>query len=66
MMGRNTYEHAVKFGMADGYSGKNNYVLSRTLTKAVSNKGTVIRDDVAAFAKHHQEDAIAVRRHRRW
>jgi len=51
VMGRKTYEQAVKFGMADGYSGKSNYALSRTLTKAASKKVTFIRDDVAAFAE---------------
>jgi dihydrofolate reductase len=51
VMGRKTYEHAVKFGMADGYSGKKNYVLSRTLKKPASHKVTVIGDDVAGFAE---------------
>src|SRR6202044_2438445 len=38
VMGRRTYEQAVKFGMPDGYSGKKNYVLSRTLKEAASSK----------------------------
>ena len=49
--GRNTYEQSVKFGMADGYSGKKNYVLSRTLTTASSPRVSIINDDVAAFAE---------------
>ncbi|HWE84499.1 MAG TPA: dihydrofolate reductase family protein [Terracidiphilus sp.] len=51
IMGRKTYEMSVKFGMAGGYSGKKNYVLSRTLKKAASAKVSIIRDDVAAFAE---------------
>lgn len=51
VMGRKTYEHAVKFGMADGYSGKKNYVFSRTLTRVPSKKVTFIRGDVAAFVQ---------------
>ena len=52
VLGRKTYEQSVKFGMAAGYSGKKNYILSRTLTKAASPKVTVINDNVAAFAQH--------------
>jgi len=51
VMGRKTYEQAVQFGMADGYAGKKNYVLSRTLKKAKSAKVSVIGDDVAGFAE---------------
>jgi dihydrofolate reductase len=50
ILGRKTFEQSVKFGMADGYSGKKNYVLSRTLKKAASPKVSVIDDDVAVFA----------------
>jgi|SRR5215831_16809125 len=52
VLGRKTYEQSVKFGMAEGYSGKKNYVLSRTLAKAASPKVTVINNNVAAFAQH--------------
>jgi dihydrofolate reductase len=51
VLGRKTYEQSVKFGMADGYSCKKNYVLSRTLTKAASPKVSVINDNVAVFAE---------------
>jgi dihydrofolate reductase len=51
VMGRTTYEHAVKFGMADGYSGKKNYVLSRTPNKAVSPKVSIVNDDLPAFVE---------------
>ena len=50
VMGRKTYEHAVKFGMADGYSGKTNYVFSQTLKKAASPKVSVVNCDIAQFA----------------
>src|ERR1700760_835325 len=36
IMGRRTYDHAIKFGMAEGYSGKRNYVLSRKLKKSAN------------------------------
>jgi dihydrofolate reductase len=51
VMGRKTYEQMVKFGMADGYAGKKNYVLSRTMKKAASPKVAIIDEDVAAFAR---------------
>jgi dihydrofolate reductase len=51
ILGRKTYEQAVKFGMASGYSGKKNFVLSRTLTKAASPKVSIISDEVAVFAE---------------
>lgn len=51
VMGRKTYEQAVKFGMADGYAGKKNYVLSRTLRKAASEKVSVVNEDVGSFAE---------------
>ena len=51
VLGRKTYEQSARFGMAEGYSGKKNYVLSRTLTKAASPKVTIINDNVAAIAE---------------
>lgn len=51
VLGRKTYEQAVKFGMADGYQGKKNYVLSRTVKKVKSPKISVVGDDVAAVAQ---------------
>ena len=50
VMGRKTYELAVKFGMVDGYSGKKNYVLSRALTQAPSPKVHVVHEDVKTLA----------------
>ena len=40
VLGRKTYDLSVSFGMAEGYTGKKNYVLSRTLSKAVINRPT--------------------------
>lgn len=51
IMGRKTYEQAVKFGMPAGYSGKKNYVLSRTLKKAASPKVSIVNEDLNVFAK---------------
>ena len=51
VMGRKTYEQAVKFGMPDGYAGKKNYVFSRTLSKAASRKVSLVNEDVGAFAE---------------
>jgi dihydrofolate reductase len=51
VLGRKTYDLAVKFGQADGYAGKKNYVFSHTLSKAASPKVTVINEDVGVFAE---------------
>lgn len=56
IMGRKTYEQAVKFGMAAGYLGKENYVLSRTLKKAASPKVTIVNEDLSIFAKRLQAE----------
>jgi dihydrofolate reductase len=56
VMGRKTYEHAVKFGMADSYAGKKNYVLSRTLKKAASSKVSLINGDLAAFIERQRAE----------
>jgi len=50
VMGRKTYDVAVKFGMPDGDPHKKNYVFSRTMKKAASPKVTLVNDDVKAFA----------------
>jgi dihydrofolate reductase len=52
VLGRKTYDMSVKFGMADGYAGKKNYVFSRTLSKAASPKVSVVSEDVHIFAEH--------------
>jgi dihydrofolate reductase len=57
VMGRKTFEQVVKFGMADGYTGKQNYVFSRTLKKASSPKVTVVSRNVTAFVKRLRAEA---------
>ena len=51
VLGRKTYDLSVKFGMADGYAGKKNYVFSRTLSKVASPKVSLVSEDVPAFAE---------------
>jgi len=51
LLGRKTYDLTVRFGMAEGYAGKRNYVFSRTLSKAASPKVSVVSEDVTAFAE---------------
>jgi dihydrofolate reductase len=51
VLGRKTYDLSVKFGMAEGYAGKKNYVFSRTLSKAASPKVSMVSEDVPVFAE---------------
>jgi dihydrofolate reductase len=51
VLGRKTYDVSVKFGMADGYAGKKNYVFSRTVSKAASPKVSVVSGDVHIFSE---------------
>src|SRR5579864_6279800 len=51
ILGRKTYDLSVSFGMAEGYAGKKNYVFSRTLSKAVSAKVSIVSEDVTIFAE---------------
>jgi dihydrofolate reductase len=51
ILGRKTYDLMVRFGMAEGYAKKKNYVFSHTLSKAASPKVTVINEDVQVFSK---------------
>jgi dihydrofolate reductase len=51
VLGRKTYDVSVKFGMADGYAGKKNYVFSRTVAKAASQKVNVVSEDVHIFSE---------------
>lgn len=51
VMGRKTYDHAVRFGMRDGYPGKKNYVFSRRLAMTASPKVVIANDDVINFAR---------------
>lgn len=51
VLGRKTYDLSVSFGMAEGYAGKKNYVFSRTLSKAVSPKVSIVSEPVPVFAE---------------
>ena len=51
ILGRKTYDLSVKFGMADGYAGKKNYVFSRTPSKVASPKVSLVSEDVRVFAE---------------
>jgi dihydrofolate reductase len=51
ILGRKTYDLSVKFGMADGYAGKKNYVFSRTLSKVASPTVSLVSEDVRVFAE---------------
>jgi dihydrofolate reductase len=51
VLGRKTYDVSVKFGMADGYAGKKNYVFSRKVSKAASPKVGVVSGDVHIFSE---------------
>jgi dihydrofolate reductase len=51
VLGRKTYDVSVKFGMADGYAKKKNYVFSRTVSKAASPKVSFVSEDVHIFSE---------------
>jgi len=51
VLGRKTYDQAVRFGMPDGYAGKKNYVFSRRLAMTASPKVIVANEDVIPFAR---------------
>jgi dihydrofolate reductase len=52
LMGRKTYEVAVRSGRGDGsYPGVKTYVFSRTLQEAVGGGVTIIREDAADFVR---------------
>jgi dihydrofolate reductase len=50
LLGRKTYEVAVGFGMPQGYSGKKNYVFSRTL-KSAPHPSIQVVSNVARFVR---------------
>ena len=50
LMGRKTYEAAVRSGM-DVYHGATNYVFSRTLKDTPIDKVTIVSQDAAAFVR---------------
>ncbi len=51
LMGRKTYEAAVRLGQPGGYPGVTTYVLSRTLVGDPDGTVTFVRDDAAGFVR---------------
>src|SRR5271157_4552876 len=52
LMGRKTYEVAVRSGKGGGaYPGRKTYVFSRTLTEGFDGSVTIIRRDAAEFVR---------------
>jgi len=51
LMGRKTYEVAVRSGQGDGYPGVQSYVFSRTLQNDPSPSVTVVRGEAAEFVR---------------
>ena len=51
LMGRKTYEAAVRAGQAGGYSGMKTYVFSRTMKAGTSGSPTIVNEDVTAFVQ---------------
>jgi dihydrofolate reductase len=50
LMGRKTYEVALRQGQSRGHSGVKNYVFSRTLKESPDGV-TIVRDDAAEFVR---------------
>ena len=50
LMGRKTFEVAVRSGQTQGYPGVKNYVFSRTI-KSVEGPVTVVAEDAAGFVR---------------
>jgi dihydrofolate reductase len=55
VMGRRTYETAVKIGQ-DGYPGVKNYVFSRTLKKSANKRVEIISEDAADFVRRLKQE----------
>jgi dihydrofolate reductase len=51
LMGRKTYDAAVRAGQADGYSGVKNYVFSRTLKPDTNGTLTIVNEDATDFVR---------------
>ena len=52
IMGRKTYDAAVRAGQGGGYPGVATYVFSRTLTETPGSGVTLVREDAAQFVRH--------------
>jgi dihydrofolate reductase len=56
LMGRRTYEHALKFGMGkDGYPGMKNYIFSRTLPPGERDGVEFVSCEIADFVSKLKE-----------
>lgn len=51
LMGRKTFEVAVRSGQVNGYPGVKNYVFSRTLTSESAGAVTIVRDNAVEFVR---------------
>jgi dihydrofolate reductase len=51
LMGRKTYEFAVKGGQGDSYPGTKTYVFSRTLTRCTGKDVTLVKQDAVEFVR---------------
>jgi dihydrofolate reductase len=51
LMGRKTYEVALRSGQGEGYPGVKSYVFSRTLPEAPGKGVTLVRGDAAEFVR---------------
>ena len=51
LMGRKTYEAAVRMGQARGYPGVENYVFSSTITAPPDSEVVVVREDAVGFVR---------------
>lgn len=51
LMGRKTYEAAVREGLVGGYPGVTTYVFSRTLPEGAAEGVTIVRRDAAEFVR---------------
>jgi dihydrofolate reductase len=51
LMGRKTYEVAIRSGQGQGYPGVKNYVFSRTLPGDSGSGVTVVRDEAVGFVR---------------
>lgn len=57
LMGRKTYEVAVRSGRGAVYQGVKTYVFSRTLREDVGGGVDLVRDDAAGFVRGLKEEA---------
>jgi dihydrofolate reductase len=55
VMGRRTYEVAIKHGMGS-YPGVKNYVFSRTMKKAANKNVNIISQDAASFVRKLKQE----------